>query len=329
MYIFLGNISFVFNYIHDLNQIIYIDINCTKCFGGEENVLLLNQKMKKMRVKLDKNLKENELYSIIHKNFEEKQLLLKLCEKIKIFYIDNLKQIHIVDEEYLKQNNINYTINLLQNNYDKEEMIKLTKSEYSDFYILKYFDLPKCRINLELNLYNNNVLQEFYYQEFTIFDLYNNYSSKLNVLIPKKIRKSCEILEYLKSFLNYYFGNNLEINNYFFLLQKKNHNYLYQIITNTNNDLKINESKVKDIQYRIQPFLNEEVNKIYNSEYKKIFITFTEYNFFHPMVVYFKPEDTFGLVKKEMAMRIVKMKAYSDMNKCKSNNYSIASPVLG
>ena len=312
----------IIRYIHDLNQIIYIDINCTKCFGGEENVLLLNQKMKKMKVKLNKDLKENDLYSIIHKNFEEKQLLLKLCEKFKIFYIDNLKQIHIINEEYLKQNNINYTINLLQNNYDKEEMNKLTKNEYNNFYILKYFDLQKCRINLELNLYNNNALQEFYYQEFNIFDTYNNYSSKLNVLIPKKIRKSCEILEYLKSFLNYYFGNNLEINNYFFLLQKKNHNYLYQIITNTNNDLKINESKVKDIEYRIQPFLNEEVNKIYNSEYKKIFITFNEYNFFHPMVAYFKLEDTFGFVKKEMTMKIEKMKAYSDMIKSQSNNYS-------
>ena len=313
----------IIKYIVELNKIIYIDINCSKCFGGEENVLLLNQKMKKMRIKLSKDLKENELYSIIHQNFEEKQLLSKLCEKIKIFYIDNLKQIHIVNEDYLKQKNINYNINLLLSNNDKEEMIKLVGDEYNDYYILKYFDLQKCRINLELNLYNNNVLQDFYYQEFNIFDIYNNYSCKLNVLIPKKIRKSNEILEYLKSFLNYYFGNNLEINNYFFLLQKKNHNYLYQIVTNTNNDLKINESKVKDIEYRIQPFLNEEVNKIYNSEYKKIFITFTEYNFFHPMVVYYKPEDNFALVKKDMMIKIEKMKAYSEMMKSKSSDFNI------
>ena len=306
--------------IYDLNQNIYIDINCTKCFGGEENVLLLNQKMKKMKVRLSKDLKENELCNIIHQNLEEKNLLMKLCEKIKIFYIDNLKQIHIVNEEYLKQKNINYNINLLTNNYDKEEMVKMVGEEYNDYSILKYFDIQKCRINLELNLYNNTDLQDFYYQEFNIFDIYNNYSCKLNVLIPKKMRKSNEILEYLKSFLNYYFGNNLEINNYFFLLQKRNHNYLYQIVTNTNNDLKINESKVKDIEYCIQPFLNEDVNKIYNSEYKKIFITFTEYNYFHPMVVYFRAEDNFRYVKKEMANKIEKMKAYSDM--MKSNDYS-------
>ena len=231
-----------------------------------------------------------------------------------------LKQINLVNEEYLKQKSINYTINLLKNNYDKEEMIHLIGDEYKDYYILKYFDLLKCRINLEINLYNNSVLQEFYYQEFNIFDIYNNFSSKLNVLIPKKIRKSCEILEYLKSFLNYYFGNNLEINNYFFLLQKRNHNYLYQIVKNLNNDLKINESKVKDIEYRIQPYLNEDVNKIYNSEYKKIFITFSEYNFFQPMVVFFKLEDNFEYIKKEMAIKIGKMKAYSDMMKSKSNN---------
>ena len=311
----------IIKYLNDLNKIIYIDINCTKCFGGEENVLLLNQKMKKMKVKLNKDLKENDLYDIIHQNFEEKQLLMKLCEKIKIFYIDNLKQIHIVNEEYLKQKNINYTINLLQNNIDKDEMINLVGNEYKDYYILKYFDLLKCRINLELNLYNNSVLQDFYYQEFNIFDIYNNYSSKLNVLIPKKIRKSSEILEYLKPFLIYYFGNNLEINNYFFLLQKRNHNYLYQIITNTNNDLKINESKVKDIEYRIQPFLNDEVNKIYNSEYKKIFITFNEDISFQPMVIYFKPEDTCEHLKKELSIKIEKMKVYIKMMKEKCNNY--------
>ena len=311
--------SEIINYIKDLNQNIYIDINCSKCFGGEENVVLINQKMKKVNVKLSKDLKENDLYAIIHKYLEEKQVLKKLCDKMKIFYMDNSKQINIVNEDYLKQKNINYIINLLTNNYNKEEMDDLTGNEYSDYYILKYFDLLKCRINLELNLYNNNILQEFYYQEFNIFDLYNNLSCKLNVLIPKKIRKAYEILEYLKSFLNYYFGSNLEVNNYFFLLQKKNHNYLYQIITNTNNDLKINESKVKDIEYRIQPYLNDEVNKVYNSEYKKIFITFSEFNNFYPMVEYYRPEDTFGYIKKEIGLKIENMKAYSDLMKSKNN----------
>ena len=79
---------------------------------------------------------------------------------------------------------------------------------------------------------------------------------------------------------------------------------------------------IKDIEYRIQPFLNDDVYKIYNSDYRKIFITFTEYNFFHPMVVYFKPEETLGYVKKEMINKIEKMKAYSDMIKNKSNNYN-------
>ena len=40
------------------------------------------------------------------------------------------------------------------------------------------------------------------------------------------------------------------------------------------------------------------------------------------MIVYFKLEDTLGYVKKEMAIKIEKMKAYSDMMKNKSNNYN-------
>ena len=167
-------------------------------------------------------------------------------------------------------------------------------------------------------------MQDCYYQEFNIFDIDNNYVSKLSILIPKKIRKTNEFLEYLKSFLDEYFQNNLELNNYFFLLQKRNHNYLYQIITNANSELKIYESKFKDIEYRIQPFSNEEINKIYNSEYKKIFVTFAEYNYFYPMIIYLKPEDNFKNIKYEMAKKIERMKGYQEILK---NNYSINNRI--
>ena len=306
-------------FISDLNKIIYIDINCIKCFGDDENAMLINQKMKKMKIKMKKELNEEELKYIIHQNLEEKQIKSKLCEKIKIFYIDNSKKVNIINEEYLK-NNDSYIINLLKNNNDKEEMFKLVGKEYNHYPILKYFDLQNARINLELNLYDNNSLQDCYYQEFNIFDVDNNYTSKLCILIPKKIRKTNEILEYLKFFLDEYFENNFGLNNYFFLLQKRGYNYLYQIITNGNSDLKIYESKTKDIEYRIQPYYNEEINKIYNSEYKKIFITFTEYNYFYPMTIYFKPNDNFKYVKNEIAKKIERMKGYLEMLK---NTYSI------
>ena len=304
-------------YLSYLNKIIYIDINCINCFGEEENAMIVNQKMKKLRILLKKELNEDDLKNIIQQNLEEKQIINKLCEKTKIFFINSNKQLNEINEEYLK--NKGYIINLLRNNNDKDEMIKLVGDEYNDYQILKYFDLQNCRINLELNLYENKDLQDSYYQEFNIFDLDNNYTSKLSILIPKKLRKTNEILEYLKSFLDEYFNNNLEINNYFFLLQKRNHNYLYQIITNANTDLKIYESKFKDIEYRIQPYLNDDINKIYNSEYKKIFITFTEYNYFFPMIIYLKPEDNFKYIKNEMAKKIEKMKGYQEMIK---NNYS-------
>ena len=310
-------------FISELNKIIYIDINCMKCLGEEENAMLINQKMKKMKIVLKKEMNEEELKNIICQNLEEKQIISKLCEKVALFYIDNNKKLNIVNEEYLKHNN-GYIINLLRNNNEKEEMMKLVGKEYNDYPILKFFDLQNCRINLELNLYDYKALQDCYYQEFNIFDIDNNYVSKLSILIPKKIRKTNEFLEYLKSFLDEYFQNNLELNNYFFLLQKRNHNYLYQIITNANSELKIYESKFKDIEYRIQPFSNEEINKIYNSEYKKIFVTFAEYNYFYPMIIYLKPEDNFKNIKYEMAKKIERMKGYQEMLK---NNYSINNRI--
>ena len=302
-------------FISDLNKVIYIDINCIKCFGDEENAMLINQKMKKMKIKLRKELNEEELKNIIRQNLEEKQIMSKLCEKVKMYYIDNNKKTNVITEEYLKNNN-NYTINFVKNNYEKEEMINLVGKEYNDYPILKYFDLQNARINLELNLYENICLQDTYYQEFNIFDINNNYVSKLSILIPKKIRKTNEILEYIKFFLDDFFKlNNFELNNYFFLLQKRNYNYLYQILTNANSDLKIFESKFKDIEYRIQPFYNEEINKIYNSEYKKIFVTFTEYNYFYPLIIYQKPEDNFKFIKNEMMKKIEKMAGLRDMEK--------------
>ena len=304
-------------FISDLNKIIYIDINCIKCFGEEENAMIINQKMKKMRIKLKKELDEEELKYIIHQNLKEKQIISKLCEKVKMFYIDNEKKLYEVNEEYLNNSN-GYIINILNNNNEKDEMIKLVGKEYEDYQILKYFDLQNCRINLEINLYENKILQDSYYQEFNIFDSDNNYISKLSILIPKKIRKTNEILEYLKSFLDEYFKNSLEINNYFFLLQKRNHNYLYQIITNANSDLTIYESKFKDIEYRIQPYLNDDINKIYNSEYKKIFVTFTDYNYFNPMIIYLKPEDNFKDIKNEIGKKIERMNGYQEFLK---NNY--------
>ena len=305
-------------FINDLNKVIYIDINCVKCFGEEKNAMLINQKMKKMRIKLKKELNEDELKYIIHQNLEEKQIIPKLCETTKIFFVDSNKKFNVINEQYLKFNT-GYKINLLRSNTEKEEMIKLVGNEYNDYQILKYFDLQNCRINLEINLYDNKILQDFYYQEFNIFDIDNNYISKLCILLPKKMKKTNEILEYLKSFLDENFRNNLGINNYLFLLQKKNHNYLYQIITNANIDLKIYESKFKDIEYRIQPYLNDDINKIYNSEYKKIFVTFAEYNYFYPMIIYLRPDDNFKYIKYEMAKKLERMKGYQEMLK---NNYS-------
>ena len=307
-------------FIAELNRTIYIDINCIKCFGDEENAMLINQKMKKMKIKLKKELNEEDLKNIIRLNLEEKQIIAKLCEKIKMFYIDNNKKINIITEEYLKNKN-NYTINFIKNIYEKEEISNLVGKEYNEYPIIKYFDLKNARINLELNLYENICLQDTYYQEFNIFDLYNNYVSKLSILIPKKIRKTNEILEYIKFFLDEFFKKyNFELNNYFFLLQKRNYNYLYQILTNANSDLKIFESKFKDIEYRIQPFYNEEINKIYNSEYKKIFVTFTEYNYFHPLIIYQRPEDNFKYIKIEMIKKIEKMTGLLEMEK--NNFYS-------
>ena len=56
-------------YLRKIHYVIYIDINCVKCFGEESNAMLINQKMKKMRIKLKKELNEDELKYIIHQNF--------------------------------------------------------------------------------------------------------------------------------------------------------------------------------------------------------------------------------------------------------------------
>jgi hypothetical protein len=57
--------------------------------------------MKKMRIKLKKELNEDELKYIIHQNLEEKQIIPKLCETTKIFFVDCNKKINVINEQYL------------------------------------------------------------------------------------------------------------------------------------------------------------------------------------------------------------------------------------
>ena len=307
----------IIEYLIYLNKLIYIDINCVKCFGGEENILALNEKMKKIKIVLEKSTSETDLKLIIHQNLNEKKLLEKLCGNLPIYYLDNCKTINNINEDYLKQHINNYAINILQSN-EKDNVYKLCGNEYNEFQIFKYINVLKTRINVELNLYKNTDLQEFYYQEFNIFDINNNYVSKLNALIPKRTRKASEILDYLKVFLNFYYGGKADTLHFFFLLQKKNYNYLYQIFTNNYSELKMYDARFRDIEYRLQPFTEEETMKIFSSEYKKIFISFAEYNnYLSPLVMYFKLDNDYKFIKSEIAKKIVKMKGYQELMKNK------------
>ena len=144
-----------------------------------------------------------------------------------------------------------------------------------------------------------------------MYDINNNEICLISALIPKKMKKCCEVLDYLYDILQSKFGCGYMKKNYYFILQSETHNFAYQIITDDNIDFKQYENKAKDIEYRLQPYLDSDINKMYNPEYKKVFITFSETQYkFMPIISYFQKNEKFSKIKEEIEQLISKNKKY-------------------
>ena len=284
-------------FINSLYLTLYVD------FYTQNSIRLI----KKMKIELRQTLDEFHLRELILKQLKEKHLLPSIVNSKDHYYINQSRQMMLLTEDLLKDYLSPDNLEL----FDDSEPSQRQNSETREFKILSLLNLTECRFYFKLSLFKLSDVTDFYYQDIYLYDINNNEICLISALIPKKMKKCCEVLDYLYDILQSKFGCGYMKKNYYFILQSETHNFAYQIITDDNIDFKQYENKAKDIEYRLQPYLDSDINKMYNPEYKKVFITFSETQYkFMPIISYFQKNEKFSKIKEEIEQLISKNKKY-------------------
>ncbi len=299
------------NILTSLNSTIYIDVYSHQ-INGNFNYDELNRVIKKLRIELKPNQDEKNLKELILKQLKEKHTLPLFFKTSNHYFINSNSQMEYISEDFLKSI---ITIENLEI-YDDYDIQMKQNNDFKEFPILNSINFYECLCKIKITLFKQSDLIDNYSQNISLYDVDNNEILVLSCLIPKKIKKCFEVIDYLYDILHKKIGVSYMKKNFYFILQKKKE-FAYQLITDKNNDLKVYESRTKDIEYRLQPFLDEEIYKFLNIDYKKVFISFSEFSFgqIAPMVKFFRSNQTFFEIKEELKNCINKNKYYEDIIK--------------
>ena len=299
------------NILTSLNSTIYIDVYSHQ-YNGNFNYEELNRVIKKLRIELKPNQDEKSLKELILKQLKEKHTLPLFFKTSNHYFINSNSQMESISEDFLKSI---ITIENLEI-YDDYDIQMKQNNDFKEFPILNSINFYECLCKIKITLFKQSDLIDNYSQNISLYDVDNNEILILSCLIPKKIKKCFEVIDYLYDILQKKIGVSYMKKNFYFILQKKKE-FAYQLITDKNNDLKVYESRTKDIEYRLQPFLDEEIYKFLNIDYKKVFISFSEFSFgqIAPMIKFFRSNQTFFEIKEELKNCINKNKYYEDIIK--------------
>ena len=302
-------------YLQDLNNTIYVD-----CYTSPLNPLNRSV-IKKLKINLSTTTDEYMLKSLILNHLKEKRLLMK-CINIKDnssltqqkhltlehYFLNHQKQLLLLKEQELK-------LRLTEDNieFDIENDCCNTKVN-KEFKILNLLNITESRLLFKLTLYSHKTANDCYYQDFYLYDIHNNEQCVIGAMIPKKVRKCSDFIEYLIDSINQIPGySGYTKHNLFFILQSSSRNFIYQLCVENAIELKSFENKAKDIEYRIQPFNDNEIEKFYSNKYKKVFVSFGKIRFgkIHPMVMFVDKNECFANVKVQIEEMIKNTKQYA------------------
>ena len=305
-----------FNYLITLNNTIYLDVY-TPQYNGTFNYKDLFKVIKKMKIELKNNQDEKFLKELILKQLKNTKLLIKFFDCKNYYFINKNKEMEILNEENLKR--------ILSFEYLEiyDEIQQRQNNEMREFPILQFINLYECSIKIKINLYKNSDLNNFSFQNIYYDDEYYNEISLISCLIPKNLHTCNEILNYLYEILITKFGSSYQKENYYFILINKYHKFAYQILCRKDIDLKVFEIKSKDIEYHLKPFLNKEIEKFNNPEYKRVYISINNNNYL-PLICHFKLTDTFKSIKSEIYNILIKNKHINNKDKFDFHIYRAA-----
>ncbi|MCQ2817259.1 MAG: hypothetical protein MJ252_08345 [archaeon] len=222
------------------------------------------------------------------------------------YFINEKQEMSLINQEFLGDN-----INDTNLRFIDENPPNITKfEEVKDFNVLGRLNHSECRFNFKFNLYNQLDSNDNF-QEFHLYDLYNNEICQLSCLIPKKLRRTFEILDYLYEIIKKKIGCELDRDNYYIIMQSNSKKYAYHLILEDKFDLKMYENKASDIEYRIQPYSNEEINNFKDKDCKRIFFNFSDI-LFNPIILYFHNDVTFFEIRQKIDKILEKTKGFDE-----------------
>jgi len=275
----------------------------------------------------EKTIKEKIFYKIKSEN------LFHLIFKVSNHFILTANQDILTCEEFTKKLDLNYFD--IINNRDTNGKIA---NMYKEIPISRFVNHNEMRIDLSFNYIPKANISEFRYFEFSIFDKDSNKIAYVSSILPRKLKKTRDIVEFIvksnsidKIFEHYnndlyHFKNNIinKINpkSCFFILQHPNDCFIYHFISDENSEIFIFEGK-GEFKYRMQIYDEEFISKLNNGNFSKIYLKVNLINGedvkIDPLIMYVEKDQTIFELKLEINRNLENIK---NLNKALNPNYA-------
>lgn len=301
--------SLILEQLEEMYNTIYVDVFC-----DEKEVYII----KKLKINMHDLIEENQLKKMILDEIMNGKLYNQIIDTKDHYLIDTNRNLSKIDEEFLTKA---LTIDHIEIQTERDRGPKFALACKENF-ILKYLDQAECRLDFNMNIFPKQALSEAYFQEIILYDSDNNRLCQLSLILPKKVKKCREIIDYLYDLVLYnseiYKGENFLPEDYFFILQHPKKHYIYQMLIDNNYDLLKYESKADFIEYRLQPFKEQDIDCFQNTDYFKIFVAFQYVSSTHlkiePIVIYLDKSLKLFELKFYIADKLNKMKSTKEIN---------------
>ena len=306
---------------------LYIDVFCLStnlslCDKMEFNIReITDEKTIKQKI-LDK-IKQEKLFNLIF--------------KLKNNFIISASQETISAQDFIEKIDLSY-FEIINNRDTNGKAINM----YKEIPIAKYVNNTEMRIDLSFSYIPKTSLSEYKIFEVSLFDKDSNKIAFLSCVLPRKIKRSKEIVEFIakSSKINMIFedfNNDLfkscsssqivldkvNVNNSFFILQHARDCFIFHFITDENTDVFKFEGK-GDYKYRLQMYDEAFITKINNPIYTKIYVKVCIFSSIlevkvDPLIIYLEKIQTNFELKLEVFKSLENLR---NLNKALSPNYS-------
>jgi hypothetical protein len=164
-----------------------------------------------------------------------------------------------------------------------------------------------------------------------LFDQNNNPMVKLFITLPSNLKKCSEIITYLEHIiLTFYPNSNFTPENFYFLIQHSRGTFAYDIFHDREQALfQYRHNRDLCIEYRLQPFINEDISMFHSSSNCKLFVTLVGKDggpACDPIILFIDKESTVIQIKRLLVekMNLIKklVLSYGEINLTKIKFYT-------